>query len=189
MTESTNSSQTKLNTYTFSGIRFIPSYRDFDQDDVDVEASNEKEAWDNLYKVAKNWKMVGITHVNGESVNNLPAEDNSNQVSKRKYFKGAKTLKSLAIEFVLAKGSATSTEIRKFLYETSNPGQIYDPIEHRGYYSSYFSDSGVFCANMFGTGIVKSQLLNPTKTDDRFLVKQASGAYTVSRHIPSLFHI
>lgn len=65
MTQSDNTTQ---NTYTFQGIRWIPSYRDFDHDDVDIEAANEKEAWDILNKTVKYWKSVGITHINNVEV-------------------------------------------------------------------------------------------------------------------------
>jgi len=65
MTETDNITQ---NTYTFQGIRWIPSYRDFDHDDADIEAANEKEAWAILSKTMKNWKSVGITHINGVEV-------------------------------------------------------------------------------------------------------------------------
>jgi len=68
MTDTINSAQTKLNTYSFSGIRWIPSYGDFDQDDAEIEAANEKEAYDTLHKTMKFWKTVGITHVNGIKV-------------------------------------------------------------------------------------------------------------------------
>jgi len=56
------------NKYTFQGIRWIPGYNDFDHDDYEIEAQDEKEAWDKLRKTSKYWKAVDITHINGISV-------------------------------------------------------------------------------------------------------------------------
>lgn len=60
--------ETKLNTYTFQGIRWIPGYDDFDCDDYDIEAQNEEEAWKELHERAKFWKAVSLTHINGEYI-------------------------------------------------------------------------------------------------------------------------
>ena len=176
MSETINSAQNKLNTYTFSGIRWIPSYRDFDMDDADIEAANEKEAYDALFKVMKYWKTVGITHVNGIKVGTPLAEVKE---PKRKYFKGTKSLKSLALDFIQSKGSAKPTEIRKFLYETSNPGKTYDPFLHRGFYSSYFSSSGSYLASLKGYPETPAALKSPSKNEQRQAVKLPSGVYAV----------
>lgn len=60
------------NTYTFQGMRFIPSYRDFDHDDVDIVAVSEEAAWKKLNENYKYWKSVGITHINGIEVKHQP---------------------------------------------------------------------------------------------------------------------
>ena len=58
----------KLNKYYFQGTRWIPGYDDFDYDDYEIEAASEAEAWTKLDKIAKYWKRVGITHINGKPV-------------------------------------------------------------------------------------------------------------------------
>jgi hypothetical protein len=59
-----------MNKYEFTGIRFVPGYDDFDQDDFVCEAENEAEAWKQLDKYTKmwTWKSVGIVSVNGIKV-------------------------------------------------------------------------------------------------------------------------
>lgn len=99
--------------------------------------------------------------------------------SQNKYFKGPKTLKALAFDFIQGKGIATSTEIRKFLYETSRPGLTFDPIKHRGYFSSYFSDSGTYIASLYGGTIKRAALTYKGRNDERFAVKLPSGKYSV----------
>jgi hypothetical protein len=58
------------NKYYFQGMRFIPGYNDFDADDYEIEASNEQEAWDLLFKHTKKftWKAVGLVSINGVNV-------------------------------------------------------------------------------------------------------------------------
>jgi hypothetical protein len=59
----------ELHEYYFQGIRWIPSYGDFDQDDVTVKAKDIPSAWEEFDKLKmKNWKSVGITHVDGEKL-------------------------------------------------------------------------------------------------------------------------
>lgn len=60
-----NSPQEQLNTYYFEGVRFIPSYRDFDVDDATIEAANEIDAWAELFKRYKFWRVVSLVEVNG----------------------------------------------------------------------------------------------------------------------------
>ncbi len=98
-------------------------------------------------------------------------------MSKRKYYKGAKTLKTLALDFIQSKGTTTSTEIRKFLYETSNPGQTYHPVKHRGFYSSYFSECGWY------RNVVPAALKRPTPKEPRQAVKLPSGVYAVVKGV------
>ena len=58
----------KLNKYVFQGIRWIPGYDDFDCDDYEIKAKDETEAWSQLSKIARFWKTVGITHINGKEL-------------------------------------------------------------------------------------------------------------------------
>jgi hypothetical protein len=53
--------------YYFQGIRFVPGYNDFDFDDAEIEAVDEKSAWDKLYQLTKKftWKRVSLTHIDG----------------------------------------------------------------------------------------------------------------------------
>jgi hypothetical protein len=57
---------TITNKYYFQGIRWVPSYRDFDFDDYTIEAVDEKTAWDKLFEFTNKstWKNVSLTHVN-----------------------------------------------------------------------------------------------------------------------------
>jgi hypothetical protein len=61
---------TKTNKYYFQGMRFVPGYNDFDWDDCVIEATSEKEAWDNLFNLTKRftWKRVGLTHINDKKL-------------------------------------------------------------------------------------------------------------------------
>ena len=58
---------TKLKKYYFQGIRWIPGYDDFDFDDYEIEAVDEKSAWDKLFQFTKKftWKGVSLTHIDG----------------------------------------------------------------------------------------------------------------------------
>ena len=103
--------------------------------------------------------------------------NNNNNMSKRKYYKGTKTLKTQALDFIQNKGTTTSTEIRKFLYETSNPGKTYDPIKHRGFYCSYFSETGWY------KNVISATLKYPTKNEPRQAVKLPSGVYAVVKGV------
>lgn len=53
--------------YYFQGTRFIPGYNDFDFDDYEIEAVDEKSAWDKLFQFTKEftWKGVSLTHIDG----------------------------------------------------------------------------------------------------------------------------
>lgn len=53
------------NKYYFEGIRWIPSYEDFDYDNYAIEAENEDEAWEKLFSFTnkKFWKTVSITKI------------------------------------------------------------------------------------------------------------------------------
>ena len=59
-----------LNKYYFQGTRFVPGYNDFDFDDFEVEAKDEKEAWELLgkYTNMRSWTRVGIVEINGKKV-------------------------------------------------------------------------------------------------------------------------
>lgn len=54
-----------LNTYSFSFYAWIPSYRDFDFDDIEIEAATESEAWAIFNKTVKFVKSAGINSING----------------------------------------------------------------------------------------------------------------------------
>jgi len=90
-----------------------------------------------------------------------------------------KTLKSQALDFVQANLVATSTEIRKFMFETAGHG-IYNPKNHRGYYSSYFSN----CGYPFGPNknIIQARFSVPSKDDNRVLTRLANGMYQVDTY-------
>lgn len=64
----------KTNKYYFQGIRFVPSYGDVDFDDYEIEAVDEKTAWDELFKFTKKftWRNVGLTHINGVKIEKEP---------------------------------------------------------------------------------------------------------------------
>lgn len=57
--------QPKLNTYQFSGIRWIPDYKDFDYDEVFIKATDSESAHTEVLKVYKNWQSIQLTHING----------------------------------------------------------------------------------------------------------------------------
>jgi len=100
-------------------------------------------------------------------------EEVEDENPKRQYFKDAHTLKSYALDFVAEKGKATSTEIKRFMYELANLGQTYDPIENRGWYCSYFSAAG------YGRFRREAVLTTPSKNDDRVLNRNNDGTYSV----------
>jgi hypothetical protein len=60
--------ENKMNTYEFSGVRFVPGYNDWDQDWVNIEAENEEEAWEKFRKLRWIHKGVGICSINGVKV-------------------------------------------------------------------------------------------------------------------------
>lgn len=53
--------------YYFQGIRWVPGYDDFDFDDCEINATDEKSAWDKLFQLTKKWtwKGVSLTHIDG----------------------------------------------------------------------------------------------------------------------------
>jgi hypothetical protein len=51
-----------------------------------------------------------------------------------------KTIKQTALDFVKENGPTTHGEIKRVMYEYRF-GRTYDPIENRGWYSSYFSET------------------------------------------------
>lgn len=64
-----------VNKYHFEGIRWIPSYRDFDADGCIIEAVDEKSAWQELARQYKNtWKDVQITSINGIKVDSTDVQ-------------------------------------------------------------------------------------------------------------------
>jgi hypothetical protein len=69
--ETTNlqtTTEKKLNSYWFNYYGWIPSYRDFDMDDITIEAETEDQAWEIFNKTVKFVKSAGIATVNGEKV-------------------------------------------------------------------------------------------------------------------------
>ena len=42
--------------YYFQGTRWVPVYNDFDWDDCEIEATDEKSAWDKLFQLTKHSK-------------------------------------------------------------------------------------------------------------------------------------
>lgn len=93
---------------------------------------------------------------------------------KGRYFKGEKTLKALALDFVEENGPCTSTEIRRFMFETSNPDKTFDPVRDRGWYSSYFSAAGHYRRTP-----IEARFNVPSKDDYRVLEKKDNGTYFV----------
>lgn len=86
------------------------------------------------------------------------------------------TLKDKAIEFVENQGSATNSEIRKFMYETKFPGSTFQPTRDRGWFCSYFSGQSF----MGVTGCFEI----PSRNTGKFLTKHYNGNkihYTVSQ--------
>ena len=97
---------------------------------------------------------------------------------KGRYFKGEKTLKSMALDWVEENGPCTNTEIRKYMFECSNPGVKWDPVKNRGWYSSYFSETGH--PSWFAKGSGKAARFNvPSKNDNRVLSRRSDGRYHV----------
>ena len=62
------STKTKLNSYWFNYYGWIPSYRDFDSDDITIEAETEEEAWKIFNKTVKFVKAAGIVEINGVKI-------------------------------------------------------------------------------------------------------------------------
>ena len=85
------------------------------------------------------------------------------------------SLKSRALDFVEKRGFATSTEIKKFMYELTHPNTTYDPVKNRGWYCSYFSASG------YGPTRKEALLMTPSKNDNRILKRENDGRYTVMK--------
>ena len=61
-----SNTKTDENKYYFRGIRFIPSYRDFDLDDAVIHAKTTEEAWSKLDILTKlyTWKSVSLIEIN-----------------------------------------------------------------------------------------------------------------------------
>lgn len=55
----------KLNSYHFDYYGWIPSYRDFDQSDITIEAENETEAWNQFNKKVRYASAAQLSSVNG----------------------------------------------------------------------------------------------------------------------------
>lgn len=58
------------NRYYFQGTRFVPGYNDFDFDDAEIEAVDEKSAWEKLFQLTNKitWKRVALTHINSTKI-------------------------------------------------------------------------------------------------------------------------
>lgn len=56
-----------MNTYYFQGVRWIPSYCDFDFDDYKIVAETVEKAWQTLDQMTtlKSWKSVSLNSING----------------------------------------------------------------------------------------------------------------------------
>ena len=55
-----------MDKYFFQGVRWIPSYRDFDFDEYEITAETAEKAWELLDKmtVLKSWKSVSLISIN-----------------------------------------------------------------------------------------------------------------------------
>lgn len=71
MENTQTTTKSKLNSYWFNYYGWIPSYRDFDCDDITIEAETEEEAWKEFHKYInpKFIKSAGIATINGVRVN------------------------------------------------------------------------------------------------------------------------
>lgn len=67
--ETTIQNVTKENAYTISYFAWIPSYRDFDYDDITINAESEELAWNEFNKIIPFVKAASITHINNQKVN------------------------------------------------------------------------------------------------------------------------
>lgn len=65
MTNSNIATENKLNEYVIDYCAWIPSYRDFDVDDISILAFTEAEAWAEFNRTIKYVKAAGISHING----------------------------------------------------------------------------------------------------------------------------
>lgn len=66
--ETTIKTEKQLNSYYFQYYGWIPSYRDFDMDDITIQAESEEQAWKNFNKTVKFVKSAGIVEINGVKV-------------------------------------------------------------------------------------------------------------------------
>jgi hypothetical protein len=64
----TNTNESTLNSYYFQYYGWIPSYRDFDVDDMTIKAATEEEAWEKFRKYAPFVKNGGLVSINGVKV-------------------------------------------------------------------------------------------------------------------------
>jgi len=71
--EELDNTPAKKNEYTFHYYAWIPSYRDFDIDEIDIDAVSEEEAWKIFNEKVKYVKSAGIGYINGEKY--VPKED------------------------------------------------------------------------------------------------------------------
>lgn len=65
MTNSNITTENKLNEYLINYYGWIPSYRDFDIDDITILAFTEDEAWAEFNRTVKFVKSAGISRING----------------------------------------------------------------------------------------------------------------------------
>ena len=84
-----------------------------------------------------------------------------------------KTIKTKLIEFVIANGPVRRCDIIKHL-RTAIQGMDYNPKRDRGYYSDALSSSRGF------DGFRNNYLMRPTKSDHRYLKKNAEGLYVAA---------
>lgn len=63
-----------MHKFTFTYYGWIPSYRDFDQDDYECSAKTMQDAWVDFNKHVKFVKSAALTHIDGNPVkkDNLP---------------------------------------------------------------------------------------------------------------------
>jgi len=72
-----------MHKFTFTYYGWIPSYRDFDQDDYECSAKTMQDAWADFNKHVKFVKSAALTHIDGKAVkkDNLPVPTQEGKLS------------------------------------------------------------------------------------------------------------
>ena len=84
------------------------------------------------------------------------------------------TLKTLVMNFVQSRGSATRTEIIQFIHEVR--GINFDKVRDRGNYSSAFLKKSYFYSDRTPVGY----FLRPSKNEPRHLIQNENKSYSVA---------